>query len=116
MKESYDYASQNPKVERKQLDFVKYAFGHMIITYSEDFLEVHETENIEVVIEGKSYPFAFSGDVSGINYKTCTSNLIEVEYEKFGKIDTYQLTVVNENLYWVKLESEIGREYFHRVK
>jgi len=116
MKESYDYASLNPEAQQKQLDFVKYAFGHLTITFSELFIEVHETENIEVIIEGKSYPFAFEEEVSAINYKTCTDALIEVEYEYFGIMDTYQFTVVDENLYWVKLESEIGREYFRRLK
>jgi hypothetical protein len=116
MKESYDYASQNPGVQRKQLDFVKYAFGHMMLTFSERSVEVHDTGDIEVIIEGKNYPFSFEGEKSSINYKTCTNELIEVEYEYFGVKDTYQYIVVNENLYWVKLESAIGREYFRRVK
>jgi hypothetical protein len=116
MKESYDYASKNPDIKRKQLDFVKYAFGHMTITFSEKSLEVHETKDIEVIIEGKNYPFSFEGEKSDINYKTCTNDLIEVEYEYFGVKDIYQYTIVNENLYWVKLKSAIGREYFRRVK
>ena len=116
MEESFVYASQNPNIQRKQLDFVKYAFGHMTITFSEFSLEVHATENIEVIIEGKNYPFSFEREKSSIIYKKCTKELIEVEYEYFGVKDSYQYTVVNENLYWVKLESEIGREYFRRVK
>ncbi len=116
MKESYDFASQNPDIQRKQLDFVKYAFGHMMLTFSEHSLEVHDTGDIEITIEGKKYPFSFEGAKSPINYKTCTNELIEVEYEYFGVKNTYQYIVVNENLYWVKLDSAIGREYFRRVK
>lgn len=116
MKESYDYAAQSPNIQRRQLDFVKNAFGHMTITFSEETIEVHETEDIEVIIDGKNYPFSFEGEKSAVSYKTCTKELIEVEYEYFDFKDTYQYTVVNENLYWVKLESEIGREYFRKVK
>jgi hypothetical protein len=116
MQESYDHASQNPNVKPKQLDFVKYAFGHMLQTFSKNSLEIHETKEIDVVIEGKNYPFKFESEKSPIKYKKCTPEFIEVEYEYFGVKETDQYTVVNENLYWVKLESEIGREYFRRVK
>lgn len=116
MEESYAYASQNSNIQHKQLDFVKYAFGHKTITFSELSLETHETENIEIIIEGKNYPPSFEREKHSINYKKCTKELIEVEYEYFGDKDNLQFTVVNSNLFWVKLESEIGREYFRRVK
>ncbi len=116
MQESYDYASKNPNVQRKQLDFVKHAFGHMTLTFSEHTLEVHETEEIEVIIEGKNHPFVIEASKSPVTYRKCTNELIEVEYEYYGVQDIYQYFVVNENLYWVNLDSEIGREYFYRVK
>lgn len=115
MDDSYEYASQNPNIQQKQLDFVRYAFGHMTITFSEKKMEVHETGEVEVIIEGKNYPFVFEGEISDVLYKTCTKEFVEVEYEYFGVKDTYQYTVVNENMYWVKLESEIGREYFRKI-
>ena len=116
MEDSYEHASKNPDIRPEQLDFIEYAFGHMIITFTEDALEFHETQEIEVIIEGKSYPFYFEKGKSDAYYKTCTEDFIEVKYEYLGVKKTYQYTVVNENLYWVKLESEIGREYFRRIQ
>ena len=116
MQKSYVHALGNPDIQKKQLDFVKYAFGHMTLTYTETTLEVHGTEEIEVIIEGKNYPFTIEASMSPITYRKCTSELIEVEYEYYGITDVYEYSVVNENLFWVELDSGIGREYFYRVK
>ncbi len=116
MERSYAYASANPEVTNKQLDFVKHAFGHMTMTFSKKYLVVHDTEEIDVIIEGKNYPFKFDYSNSEIKYNVCKKSSIQVEYEYLGSTDEYYYTVVNEDLFWVKLESEIGREYFRRVQ
>ena len=116
MADSYSFASANPKVTKNQLDFVKYAFGHMKLTFSEKSMLVHDSGTVDVIIEGKSYPFSFERSESEITYLECNKDQIAVVYEYKGAKSTYYYTVVNENEYWVKLNSEIGREYFKRVQ
>ena len=116
MEDSYSYASANPKVTKNQLDFVRYVFGHMKLTFSEKSLLVHDSGTVDVVIEDKSYPFSFERYESEIKYLECNKDQIVVVFEYMGEKSTYYYTMVSENEYWVKLNNEIGREYFKRVQ
>jgi hypothetical protein len=116
MKTSYEHASKSPNITKKQLDFVKYAFGHMTMTFSKNNITVHETEEIDVIIDDKHYPFKFDYSKSKIKYTICKKDSMLVEYKYEDLEDSHIYTVVNENLFWVLVDSEIGREYFRRVQ
>lgn len=109
---AYNYELDD--IEPRSIEFLEQVLGNLELVVDENSLQFLEAPTIEIVIEGKTYPFEFSESVQTIKIIECSPNKIVIENMTEPGI-TNELILADRKTYWI---SPFGswREYFDRIE